>query len=133
MATIPNEGKITRATPIRALDGQKIVLFVNAVVPGAGTTYAGLTLATFSGYAAVAPAWGGIAIVNGKAQWVAAGALFSHNGGGVANNVKGWALVRESVADGNTILALELLAVAKDFAVNGDTLTITATHTETGE
>lgn len=95
----------------------EMMLYTNTITPGVGTAYADLTEATYSGYARQtvdlsAP------VLNVDTEEIDAAALtFTHDGGGVSNTVKGYAIVRTS---DNKLIVAENLPTAKTMASSGD-------------
>lgn len=77
------------------LDGAKVMLFQNAIVPDKDTELADLDVATFSGYAvSAAVVWGTPYLdANGVATVQAGSVQFTQSAITVTNTVYGWALV----------------------------------------
>jgi len=125
-AIVTNEGEIRIANAIKNITFQKIVLFQNNLTPDENTVYSSLTLATFSGYAAVTPTWGTPAM-NGsnQAEMTATPAVFSHSGGGTSNNIYGWAWIDDSLGAQKLIAAERIAGAPKSMSVIGDSITIT--------
>lgn len=110
-AYFPNEGEIVAMKQMIVAPMLKVVLFANDVTITAATVYADMTLATFSGYAAVTPTWGAPATdANGKAWSQGSACLFQGSGGGVTNSIYGYALVSQDVSLVNRIVMIEKIA-----------------------
>lgn len=124
-----DEGELLVANLIKTnVSLPTLLLFQNNLTPVAGTVYSGLTLATFSGYAAVTPVFGTPVIDGaGKASMTAAPITFSHNGGVTSNNIYGFAFITNAPGAQKILTIQRLASAPKVMAVSGDTLTITLT------
>lgn len=127
------EGMLVELDAILA-EASLVVLWTNSgLIPTVTTVFTDLVLATFSGYAPVTPSFGAGGIdSNGNAARTAGVCQFTHNGGGVSNNVYGWALCRY-VGGVAKIRHVERFSDApRVMAASGNTIFITPTKTQGG-
>lgn len=93
---VPNEGKTRRLDMLFGGVGfsdVRIKLISREFQMSAALVYGDLRFADFSGYADVTPAYGSAAISSGKGRSVDSQRTFTHDGGGVGNNIYGYAVV----------------------------------------
>ncbi len=82
------------------VDSQQLKLFRNDHTPDPATdTLGDYTEANFSGYSSEAIGFSGSEIEGNKAVRVSGAVAFTHNGGGVSNDIYGWYLVRTTGTD----------------------------------
>lgn len=125
-STIPNEGERRILQARKDIGLQRVILFTNDLTPSAATVFADLDEADFSGYSRVEPSWGSVSTGgDGRAVMTAAPAVFTHDGGGTANDIYGYAHI--DAAPGNeSIIAIERLPSPPEVMEDlGDTITVT--------
>lgn len=126
---VVNEGRLKTLNIVQGYLGASglVGLFTAPTAPDVTTNLAGVTPATFPGYAAVTPSgWGGAAIdANGNAAQAPSAITFTQNADDTPQDVYGWYLYENAVA-------LFLIKLFDDgpqtFSANGDfrTLNLTA-------
>lgn len=125
------EGRVCLLEQLRALDGVNwyVGLFQTALAPAVGDTFAlyNANKATYSGYAALNPAWAAAVAAAPDGRITAPPVTFQHNGGGTANTVYGYYIYH---ATQNKVLFAESFATPKTMATAADRIDITPTITE---
>lgn len=127
-AVLVQTGMTNQLTDIKAFQADwRLVLFQNNYNPVPGSVLANLTLATFSGYAPGNVVNGAVAINGGGIAQMSAGTVtFTHNGGGVANTIYGYAVIDNA---NNVLIWAERFAAQRSMGANGDSISITLTFT----
>ena len=111
--------------------GWRLALFQNNLTPGPSTVFADLTLATFSGYAEVTPAFGAATTVSDKGQTEDTfQRTFVCDGGGIGNTIYGYVVYDALV---NVILWAERFDFSVVMTTNGNTIRVTTKLTAASE
>lgn len=125
----PQEGRKKDLTQME-VGTHLLVLFQSNTTPGTLTTFADLTLATFSGYSPFTVTWSTVAINgDGNATNATPAYTFTHNGGATSNNIYGWALVLQEAGPVYTLKSAERFADApRSMAAAGNSIYVAVTR-----